>query len=473
MPRTTLFARARRATGRAAPLADVQLLAPLVPAAIRDFVAFEEHVEGVSAAVDGKSEVVPEWYQAPTFYFTNPHTVLGPGEPVAPPVTERLDFELELAVVIGGVAGSDGANLTPEAAASHIFGYTIMNDWSARDLQSREMKVRLGPAKGKDFGTTLGPWIVTADELEPFLDEDGFLAVRAEVFVNGELDRRGPRLEHGLAVPRARRLRGAQLAGRAGRRARIGHGRQRRMPRASCGDAPASSLRRRCAEGDEVRMVVEGIGELVARVGAAVPAPELPAARRRSRARSRDHRCEGDHDMTERLVSHLRYAALAVPNFEEERTFFTKYWGLTEVHAEDGLSYLAAEGSTEPFILRLRADDKRIDLVGFAVADRDDLHALAEKLRSEDVQFVHEPQELTGFGGGYGFRVFDGDGRVLEFSTGYQTREARKIREREPIPSKLSHVVFNSANLNQSAQWYIDHLDFSISDSLTRPTAPT
>ena len=84
-------------------------------------------------------------------------------------------------------AGSDGANLTPEAAASHIFGYTIMNDWSARDLQAREMKVRLGPAKGKDFGTSLGPWIVTADELAPFLDDDGFLAVRAEVFVNGEL----------------------------------------------------------------------------------------------------------------------------------------------------------------------------------------------------------------------------------------------------------------------------------------------
>ena len=173
--------------------------------------------------------------------------------------------------------------------------------------------------------------------------------------------------------------------------------------------------------------------------------------------------------MTERLVSHLRYAALAVPEFQTERDFFVDFWGLTEVHAEDGLSYLAAEGSTEPFILRLRKDDKRIDLVGFAVEDRADLHALADKLHAKDVQFVHEPQELTGFGGGYGFRVFDGDGRVLEFSTGYQTREARKIREREPIPAKLSHVVFNSANLDQSAQWYIDHLDFSISDSLTRP----
>ena len=178
-----LYADVDVSTGR--PLADVQLLAPLVPTAIRDFVAFEEHVEGVSAGVEGKSEVVPEWYQAPTFYFTNPHTVLGPDEPVRPPVTQRLDFELELAVVIGGVAGSDGANLTPETAASHIFGYTIMNDWSARDLQAREMKVRLGPAKGKDFGTSLGPWVVTADQLESYLDGDGFLAVRAEVYVNG------------------------------------------------------------------------------------------------------------------------------------------------------------------------------------------------------------------------------------------------------------------------------------------------
>ncbi|QEW01091.1 oxidoreductase [Microbacterium caowuchunii] len=173
--------------------------------------------------------------------------------------------------------------------------------------------------------------------------------------------------------------------------------------------------------------------------------------------------------MTERLVSHLRYAALAVPDYEEERDFFIRHWGLTEAHSEDGLTYLAAEGSSEPFILRLRRDEKRIDLAGFGVRDRADIHALADKLRAEDVQFVHEPQELTGFSGGYGFRVFDGDGRVLEFSTGYQQREARKIREREPIPAQLSHFVFNSSDLNRTAQWYVDHLDFTISDSLVRP----
>ena len=176
----------RQGPGSGRPLAAVRLLAPLVPAAIRDFVAFEEHVEGVSAGVEGKSDVAPEWYQAPTFYFTNPHTILGPGEPVSPPVTQRLDFELELAVVIGAAPGVGQANLTAAEAAETIFGYTIMNDWSARDLQGREMKVRLGPAKGKDFGMSLGPWIVTADELEPYLDEDGFLAIRAEAYINDE-----------------------------------------------------------------------------------------------------------------------------------------------------------------------------------------------------------------------------------------------------------------------------------------------
>nr|WP_314841421.1 VOC family protein [uncultured Microbacterium sp.] len=173
--------------------------------------------------------------------------------------------------------------------------------------------------------------------------------------------------------------------------------------------------------------------------------------------------------MTERLVSHLRYAALAVPNFEEERDFFVRHWGLTEVHETDGLSHLAAEGSPEPFILRLRRDEKRIDIVGFAVRSRTDIDTLAARLRAAEVSFIHEPEELSGFSGGYGFRVFDGDGRVLEFSTGYDTRPARKIKEREPIPAKLSHMVFNSQNLNQTVQWYIDHLGFTISDSLVRP----
>ncbi|WP_347109459.1 fumarylacetoacetate hydrolase family protein [Paenarthrobacter sp. S56] len=265
------------------PLAAVRLLAPLVPAAIRDFVAFEEHVEGVSASVDGKSEVVPEWYDAPTFYFTNPHTVLGPGEPVTPPVTQRLDFELEIAAVVGG---SGGSNLSVEEAGSAIFGYTIMNDWSARDIQSREMKVRLGPAKGKDFGTSLGPWIVTADELEPYVDEDGFLGLKAEVSVNGEPVGEDLVSNMGWTF--------GELVSYASRNSRVVPGDVLGSGTVGNGGCLAELWGRRgeltpapLAEGDEVRMVVEGIGELTATVGAAVVGPLVPRARTRSRARTR------------------------------------------------------------------------------------------------------------------------------------------------------------------------------------------
>ncbi|WP_106815359.1 fumarylacetoacetate hydrolase family protein [Microbacterium timonense] len=275
------FARIDRASGT--PLAEVRLLAPLVPASVRDFVAFEEHVEGVSAGVEGKSFVAPEWYQAPTFYFTNPHTILGPADVLRPPITERLDFELELAVVLGG---EPGVNLDPQAAASRIFGYTIMNDWSARDLQGREMKVRLGPAKGKDFGTSLGPWIVTADELEQYLDADGFLAVRAEVRINGELV--GEDLVSNMGWPFP------ELVAYASRNSRVvagdvlGSG---TVGNGGClgelwgrnGDLVPPPLR----PGDEVRMTIEGIGELVGSVGESVPAPELPPARARPRLRRR------------------------------------------------------------------------------------------------------------------------------------------------------------------------------------------
>lgn len=268
------------------PLSSVRLLAPLVPAAIRDFVAFEEHVEGVSAAVDGKSEVVPEWYQAPTFYFTNPHTVLGPDDAVEPPVCERLDFELELAVVVGGSTTNDGRTLTPQQAADRIFGYTIMNDWSARDLQGREMKVRLGPAKGKDFGTSLGPWIATADELEEFVDADGFLAVRAEVRVNGELI--GHDLVSNMGWPFPELIAYASrnsrvVAGDVLGSGTVGNGGCLAELWGRAGELTPPPLR----EGDELRMTVEGVGELVSRVGAAVAAPVIPPARVRSRARQR------------------------------------------------------------------------------------------------------------------------------------------------------------------------------------------
>jgi len=164
------------------PLAGVRLLAPVQPPTVRDFVTFEEHVEGVRRSVDGAAGVPEQWYAAPTFYFGNPYSILGPADDVpVPPGCVAFDFELEVAAVIGRA----GRDLTPEQARDHILGYTIFNDWSARDLQKAEMRVGLGPAKGKDTSTTLGPWLVTADELEPYRDADGFLTLDMRVSVNG------------------------------------------------------------------------------------------------------------------------------------------------------------------------------------------------------------------------------------------------------------------------------------------------
>jgi fumarylacetoacetate (FAA) hydrolase len=133
-------------------LDEVQLLAPVLrPPSIRDFYAFEEHVRR-ARELRGAGPPPPEWYELPVFYFSNPAAVYGPEDEVPYPAgVEELDYELELAAVIG----ADGA----------IGGFTIMNDWSARDLQRREMAVGLGPSKGKDFATSLGPVLVTADEL--------------------------------------------------------------------------------------------------------------------------------------------------------------------------------------------------------------------------------------------------------------------------------------------------------------------
>ena len=137
------------------------------PPSIRDFMAFEEHVRN-ARAVTGRGDVPEAWYEAPRFYFSNPAAVYRDGDDVPKPAdTAALDYELELACVIG----VDGQ---PE-------GFTIMNDWSARDLQAREMQVGLGPAKGKDFATSLGPVLVSADEMP------AGLAMRAVTRVNGEV----------------------------------------------------------------------------------------------------------------------------------------------------------------------------------------------------------------------------------------------------------------------------------------------
>ena len=147
--------------GEPVPFSEADLLLPYRPPSIRDFVTFESHVEGVRRSIDNAVGVPEAWYDAPTFYFTNPHSLYGPGEAIPRPVSCRaLDFEMEVACVVGSTLRS----ASEEEAAAAIFGYTILNDWSARDIQAREMQVGLGPAKGKDFATSFGPWIVTADE---------------------------------------------------------------------------------------------------------------------------------------------------------------------------------------------------------------------------------------------------------------------------------------------------------------------
>jgi 2-keto-4-pentenoate hydratase/2-oxohepta-3-ene-1,7-dioic acid hydratase in catechol pathway len=163
------------------PLAEVRLLPPLHPSSIRDFVGFEAHIEGVARAQEGTG-IPPAWYEAPAFYFTNPHAVIGAYDDVAIfPGAGAFDFECELATVIG----TAGRNLSPGQAREHIAGYTLFGDWSARDLQRLESRLPFGFAKGKDGAHTLGPWLVTADELERFRQPDGYLDLTLTVALNG------------------------------------------------------------------------------------------------------------------------------------------------------------------------------------------------------------------------------------------------------------------------------------------------
>jgi 2-keto-4-pentenoate hydratase/2-oxohepta-3-ene-1,7-dioic acid hydratase in catechol pathway len=154
-------AQAERRPELVVPLDEARLLAPIPqPPSVRDFYAFEQHVR--TARERRGLEMEPDWYELPVFYFSNPASIVGDGDDVAvPPGCTELDYELEVAAVVGRA----GRDLDAAAAVDHIAGFTIMNDWSARDLQRREMKLNLGPAKGKDFATTIGPFLVTPDEL--------------------------------------------------------------------------------------------------------------------------------------------------------------------------------------------------------------------------------------------------------------------------------------------------------------------
>jgi 2-keto-4-pentenoate hydratase/2-oxohepta-3-ene-1,7-dioic acid hydratase in catechol pathway len=262
-------------------VSDVRLLPPLQPPTVRDFVTFEEHVEGVRKSVDGAAGVPEQWYAAPTFYFANPYAVYGPHDDIpVPPGSSVLDFELEVAAVIG----KEGRDLTPEHARDHIVGYTVFNDWSARDLQSAEMKVGLGPCKGKDTATTLGPYLVTADELERYRDADGFLRLALTAEVNGQvvgkdlLSNMSWTFEEMVAyasrgtVVRPGDVLGSGTCGNGGCLAELWGVRGEQDP------APLKP-------GDTVTLTAEGIGSVSNTVVSGVDPVPVPAGRRRSRER--------------------------------------------------------------------------------------------------------------------------------------------------------------------------------------------
>lgn len=218
-------------------LADVRLLAPIpLPPSVRDFYAFERHVRE-SRAQRGL-EVAPEWYRIPVFYFSNPAAIHGPEDEIPyPPDTQALDYELEAAAVIG--------------AAGRIAGFTVMNDWSARDLQKMEMAVGLGPAKGKDFATSLGPVLVTPDEL-------GDLRLEMVARVNGEERSRGNLADMHWTWD--------DLVAHAGRNTRLVPGDVLGSGTVGTGCILEHGDGRWLVPGDEVELEIEGIGVLRNRV---------------------------------------------------------------------------------------------------------------------------------------------------------------------------------------------------------------
>jgi fumarylacetoacetate (FAA) hydrolase len=178
---------AKKASKDSLSLDEVKFLSPLRPFTLRDGYAFEQHVK--TANKNRGREVPQEWYEFPVFYFTNPNAIFGHDDEIPyPHYTNAMDYELEIAVVIG----KGGINIKPDDAPNHIFGYTIFNDWSARDVQRKEMAVGLGPAKGKDFASALGPVIVTHDALaDRSTDRPGLYDLEMTARVNGKELSRG------------------------------------------------------------------------------------------------------------------------------------------------------------------------------------------------------------------------------------------------------------------------------------------
>jgi 2-keto-4-pentenoate hydratase/2-oxohepta-3-ene-1,7-dioic acid hydratase in catechol pathway len=241
------FIAAGAPAGDRTPVDGARLLAPLRPRSLRDFLAFEGHLKNVLPRLG--RPIPDEWYETPAYYKGMPDTVIGPDEEIPWPAwTDHLDHELELAAVIG----REARDVAPADAAACIFGYTIWNDMSARDVQSRELPVGMGPGKAKDWdgSNVLGPCLVTADELDA-----SDLAMR--VRVNGELwgEDTSAHMHHTFAdmvayASRSQTLRPGEVLGSG-----------------TAAGGSGLELGRRLAPGDVVELEIDGIGVLRNRIG--------------------------------------------------------------------------------------------------------------------------------------------------------------------------------------------------------------
>jgi catechol 2,3-dioxygenase-like lactoylglutathione lyase family enzyme len=170
--------------------------------------------------------------------------------------------------------------------------------------------------------------------------------------------------------------------------------------------------------------------------------------------------------MPDRLITHLRHVDIAAPDFGRQLDFYTRVWGLAQVGGDTGVAFLAAEGSPEQYVIRLRKGSKRLDLIAFGAENPAHVDELAAGLATAGVPIVSEPGPLGTPGGGYGFRFFDVDGRTIEVSSDVAVIGHRVIEEKESIPVRLSHVVLNSTDIDRTRDWYTRHLDFRLSDTL-------
>lgn len=248
----------------------VTIMSPLqTPPTFRDFYAFEQHVRA-GRAWRGL-EMDPTWYEIPVFYFSNPYAFRGEGEVPMTPTAAKFDFELEVAAVVGKA----GSNLTVEEAEDHIIGYCVLNDWSGRDVQHREMTLSMGPVKGKDTATSLGPYLVTKDELEPFAQGSGFDRSMT-LTVNGKKYTEANWADVHWSFP--------QMISYASRGTEVRPGDV--IGSGTCGTGCILELSRTHSEqeypwlaaGDEVVATIEGLGSLRSTIVEALPAHPLDRA---------------------------------------------------------------------------------------------------------------------------------------------------------------------------------------------------